>query len=67
MTEGTAAILARQKQAGIDIPVFLDRLAKAGGTPSYRRPRCVGPIAVKSMAPLEKDIAAMKAGMAAAG
>ena len=104
MTEGTAAILARQKQAGIDIPsdgetskisyatyikdrltgfegdsprsppqdlidfpVFLDRLAKAGGTPSYRRPRCVGPIAVKSMAPLEKDIAAIKAGMAAAG
>ena len=104
MTEGTAAILARQKRAGIDIPsdgetskisyatyikdrltgfegdsprsppqdlldfpVFLDRLAKAGGTPSYRRPRCVGPIAVKSMAPLEQDIAAMKAGMAEAG
>jgi 5-methyltetrahydropteroyltriglutamate--homocysteine methyltransferase len=104
MTEGTAAILARQKLAGIDIPsdgetskisyatyikdrltgfegdsprsppqdlidfpVFLDRLAKAGGTPSYRRPRCTGPIAVKSMEPLEKDIAAMKAGMAEAG
>ncbi len=104
MTEGTAAILARQKLAGIDIPsdgetskisyatyikdrltgfegdsprsppqdlidfpVFLDRLAKAGGTPAYRRPRCVGPIAVKSMEPLAKDIAAMQAGMAAAG
>ncbi len=51
----------------LDFPAFLDRLAKAGGTPNYRRPRCVGPIAVKSMAPLEADIAAMKAAMAAAG
>ncbi len=104
MVEGAAAILKRQKSAGIDIPSdgetskisyatyikdrltgfegdsprsppqdladypgYLERLAKAGGTPSYRRPRCVGPIAVKSMKPLEKDIAAMKAGMAAAG
>lgn len=104
MDEGTAAILARQKQAGIDIPSdgetskisyatyikdrltgfegdsprsppadledfpgFLEKLAKAGGTPTYRRPRCTGPITVKNMEPLHKDIAAMKAGMAAAG
>ena len=104
MAEATTAILARQRQAGVDIPSdgetskisyatyikdrltgfegdsprsppqdladypsFLERLAKAGGTPAYRRPRCVGPITVKSMAPLERDIANMKAGMAAAG
>lgn len=104
MDEGTAAILARQKQAGIDVPSdgetskisyatyikdrltgfegdsprsppadledfpgFLEKLAKAGGTPTYRRPRCTGPIKVKNLEPLHKDIAAMKAGMAAAG
>ncbi len=50
-----------------DFPVFLQKLAKAGGTPQYRRPRCVGPIAVKTLEPLHKDIAAMKAGMAASG
>ena len=50
-----------------DYPGFLERLAKAGGTPTYRRPRCVGPIEVKSMAPLQQDIAAMQAGMEAAG
>jgi 5-methyltetrahydropteroyltriglutamate--homocysteine methyltransferase len=50
-----------------DFPAFRDRLARAGGTPSYRRPRCVGPIRLKTLAPLEKDIAAMKAAMAASG
>jgi len=38
-------------------PGFLERQAKGGGTPSYRRPRCVGPIGVQSMAPLEGDLA----------
>ena len=50
-----------------DYPSFMERLARAGGTPTYRRPRCVGPIAVKDLTPLERDITAMKAGMAAAG
>lgn len=50
-----------------DYPSFMERLAKSGGTPTYRRPRCVGPIAVKTLAPLETDIATMKAAMAAAG
>jgi 5-methyltetrahydropteroyltriglutamate--homocysteine methyltransferase len=50
-----------------DYPSFMERLAKAGGTPSYRRPRCVGPIAVKDLTPLEKDIAAFRAGLDAAG
>ncbi len=45
-------------------PSFLERQAKGGGTPTYRRPKCVGPIAIKSMAPLEEDIAHMQAAMA---
>jgi len=40
-----------------DFPGFLERQAKGGGTPSYKRPRCVGEIKVKSMAPLEADLA----------
>ncbi len=104
MDEGTTAIVARQKQAGIDIPSdgetskisyatyikdrltgfegdsprappadledypgFLERLAKAGGTPTYRRPRCTGAIKVKTLEPLHRDLAAMKSAMAAAG
>jgi 5-methyltetrahydropteroyltriglutamate--homocysteine methyltransferase len=50
-----------------DFPGFLEKLAKAGGTPQYRRPKCVGPIMVKDMTPLEKDLKAMKEGMKAAG
>jgi 5-methyltetrahydropteroyltriglutamate--homocysteine methyltransferase len=50
-----------------EYPSFLERLAKSGGTPTYRRPCCVGPIAVKDTRPLERDIATMKAAMAAAG
>lgn len=45
-------------------PSFLERQAKGGGTPTYRRPKCVGPIAVKSMAPLEADLAHMAAAVA---
>jgi 5-methyltetrahydropteroyltriglutamate--homocysteine methyltransferase len=50
-----------------DYPEFKAKLAKAGGTPQYRRPKCVGPISVKTLEPLHKDIAAMKAAMAASG
>ncbi len=50
-----------------DYPSFMERLARAGGTPTYRRPRCTGPIAVKDLAPLEKDIAALRQAMAACG
>lgn len=39
-----------------EFPGFLDRQAKGGGTPSYRRPKCVGPIEVKDSAPLEEDL-----------
>jgi 5-methyltetrahydropteroyltriglutamate--homocysteine methyltransferase len=46
-----------------DFPGFLERQAKSGGTPSYRRPRCVGPIAPKTLAPLQADLAHMAAAM----
>ena len=44
-----------------DFPGFMDRLRNSGGTPSYRRPCCVGPIAVKTLQPLHKDINHLKA------
>ena len=47
-----------------DFPGFLERQAKSGGTPSYRRPRCVGPIAPKTLAPLQADLAHMQAAIA---
>ena len=40
-----------------DYPNYLRKIASSGGTPTYRRPRCVGPITVKSMQPLMDDIA----------
>ena len=46
-------------------PSFLERQSKGGGTPTYRRPKCVGPIAVKSMSPLEEDVSHMLAAVAA--
>ena len=44
-----------------DFPGFRDRLRNSGGTPDYRRPCCVGPITLKTLAPLHKDIAHLKA------
>jgi len=49
-----------------EFPGFLQRQAKGGGTPSYRRPKCVGEIALKDMAPVEADIDNFKAAIAAA-
>ena len=51
----------------LDFPGFLTRLAAGGGTPSYRRPCCVGPIRVKTMLPLQQDIAHLKAAAAKHG
>jgi len=48
-----------------DFPGFLERQAKTGGTPTYRRPQCVGPIAVKDMEPCNTDLANMAAAMEA--
>ena len=50
-----------------DFPDYKDRLAKMGGTPKYHRPICCGPIAVKTMEPLRKDIANLTAAVKATG
>jgi 5-methyltetrahydropteroyltriglutamate--homocysteine methyltransferase len=47
-------------------PGFLARQASGGGTPSYRRPMCVGPVAVMDDGPLHADIANMAAAVGAA-
>jgi 5-methyltetrahydropteroyltriglutamate--homocysteine methyltransferase len=47
-----------------DFPEYRDRLVKAGHSATYRRPVCVGPIKVKSHAPLELDIVHMKEALA---
>lgn len=46
-----------------DFPGFLERQASSGGTPSYRRPCCVGDIMVKDMGPVGEDIANLRAAM----
>jgi 5-methyltetrahydropteroyltriglutamate--homocysteine methyltransferase len=49
------------------VPSFLERQARSGGTPSYKRPKCVGEIAVKTMEPLNDDIANFEAALDANG
>ena len=49
----------------VDHPRLLEKLAKLGSTAKYRRPRCVAAITVKDLAPMQVDIANMKAAMAA--
>lgn len=44
-------------------PGFLERQAKGGGTPTYKRPECVGPIEVKNLQPLHDDIRWMQSAM----
>ena len=46
-----------------DFPEFLNRQAKGGGTPSYRRPKCVGAVAPKTLAPLDEDLRHMAAAL----
>ena len=46
-------------------PSFMKRLAASGGTPSYRRPRCTGPIRPKTLEPLSADIKHLQAAIAA--
>ncbi len=48
-----------------DFPVYLRKLAQSGGTPTYRRPRCVGPVAVRTLEPLRRDIVHFKEALAA--
>ena len=54
----------RQPPADLeDYPGYLRKLATSGGTPSYRRPCCIGEIAVKDMGPVTADIDNFKAAL----
>ncbi len=48
-------------------PSFLERQAKGGGTPTYRRPKCIGDVRVKSMKPLADDLARFARALEQAG
>jgi 5-methyltetrahydropteroyltriglutamate--homocysteine methyltransferase len=48
-------------------PSYMERLAKAGGTPQYSRPWCTGPVAPRDDRDLKADIANLKAAMAKHG
>ncbi len=49
------------------IPAYAGKLAKTGGTPSYKRPRCTGSIAVRTLQPLQDDLCRFKSALQAAG
>jgi len=51
----------------IEFPRLMKKLADSGATAKYRRPRCVGPIAVKSLEPVQMDIDHLRRAAAAAG
>jgi 5-methyltetrahydropteroyltriglutamate--homocysteine methyltransferase len=40
----------------LDFPRLLRKLADSGATAKYRRPRCVGPIAVRNLEPMHVDV-----------
>ncbi|HEY5410477.1 MAG TPA: cobalamin-independent methionine synthase II family protein [Caulobacteraceae bacterium] len=45
----------------IEFPRIMKKLAETGATAKYRRPRCIGEIAVKDMGPVRTDVAHMQA------
>ena len=51
----------------LDVPNYAKRLANSGGTPSYKRPCCTGAIRVRTMEPLEADLARFKSALDAHG
>ena len=59
---------SRQPPADLELfPSFLKRQANTGGTPTYRRPKCVGEITVKSLEPLREDVEAFQSALSAHG
>ena len=50
-----------------DYPSYMARLAESGGTPTYKRPCCVGPIAVKDLQPLDDDVTRFRGALGEAG
>ncbi len=49
------------------VPSFLERQARSGGTASYKRPKCVGEIAVRTLKPLRDDIDNFERALQASG
>jgi 5-methyltetrahydropteroyltriglutamate--homocysteine methyltransferase len=59
---------SRKPPADLEMfPNFLKRQANSGGTPTYRRPKCVGEITVKSLEPLREDVEAFHSALTANG
>ena len=59
-----------QRKVALDLapyPEFRAKMARMTGSQEFRRSSCIGPISVKSWAPLHTDIANMKAAMARRG
>lgn len=50
----------------VEFPGLLRKLAERGATAKYRRPRCVGPVAVKDTRPVATDLENLKAAALAA-
>ncbi len=50
----------------VEFPGLLKKLAERGSTAKYRRPRCVAEVRLKDAAPVQADIANLKAAQAAA-
>ena len=50
----------------VEFPGLLKKLAERGATAKYRRPRCVGDIKIKDLAPLQGDIDHLRAAVAQA-
>ena len=46
-------------------PSFLERQAKTGGTPTYKRPMCVGPVEAMNSEPCRQDTTNLRAAVAA--
>jgi 5-methyltetrahydropteroyltriglutamate--homocysteine methyltransferase len=51
----------------LDFPRFMKKLADAGATAKYRRPRCVGEIKVKDMQPVMTDVANLTMALTGSG
>lgn len=48
-------------------PTFMQRLAKDGGTPTYARPMCTGPVTALGQSELNKDIDRLRSAMSRHG
>ena len=65
---GFAGDSPRRPPADLEaFPSFLQRQSAGGGTPSYRRPRCIGEVLSVTLEPLDADLRRFAAARAAHG